>query len=283
MSWTVLEVLNWTTERFRRIGLESPRLDAELLIAYALGWRRIDCYTRFDQPLSAAERTTVRTLVSRRLRHEPIALITEAKEFWSRPFSIKPGVLIPRPDTETLVSAAIRLVNQHQLESICDVGTGTGCVAITLAYECLSQTIVATDIEQTALAVAKENLIAHRMADRITLCYCDLLPEDGRLFDLIVSNPPYIPSEAIPVLVPDITNWEPNTALDGGLDGLSVVRRLISAAALRLNKSGYLLIELSPDQAGQVKNLSQQAGFSAISFHHDLGGRPRVIEAKLSR
>jgi release factor glutamine methyltransferase len=271
----VLEVLRWTTAHFEKHGVASARLDAELLAAHAFGMSRIELYAHFDRPLAAAELASYRELVSRRLAGEPVAYLLGHKEFWSLDLLVDSRVLIPRPDSETLVEEALdRFAGPGG--RIADVGTGSGALALALAKERPEAQVFATDISPEALAVARTN--AERLGLAVTFWQGDLdqaLVPAGR-FELIVANLPYIPSAEIDGLSADVRS-EPRLALDGGADGSALLRRLIEAAPGLLHPEGCLALEVGAGQAGVVEELLRGAGFGGIRSRRDLAGIERVV------
>ncbi len=275
--WAVLDVVRWTTAHFEKHGLTSARLDAELLAAHAFGMSRIELYAHFDRPLAAAELASYRDLVSRRLAGQPVAYLLGHKEFWSLDLLVDPRVLIPRPDSETLVEEAFdRLADPAAALRIADVGTGSGALALALAKERPEAQVFATDISPDALAVARAN--AERLGLAITFIQGDLdqpLALAGP-FDLIVANLPYIPSADIDGLAADVRS-EPRLALDGGADGLVLVRRLVAGAPDLLQPGGCLALEVGAGQAGAVKQLLRAVGFGGVRSRQDLAGIERVV------
>ena len=273
--WAVLEVLRWTTAHFEKHGVASARLDAELLAAHAFGMSRIELYAHFDRPLAAAELASYRDLVSRRLAGEPVAYLLGHKEFWSLDLLVDSRVLIPRPDSETLVEEALdRFAGPGG--RIADVGTGSGALALALAKERPEAQVFATDISPEALAVARAN--AERLGLAVTFWQGDLdqaLVPAGR-FELIVANLPYIPSAEIDGLSADVRS-EPRQALDGGADGLALLRRLIEAAPELLQPEGCLALEVGAGQAGAVEEFLRGAGFGGVRSRRDLAGIERVV------
>ena len=273
--WAVLEVLRWTTAHFEKHGVASARLDAELLAAHAFGMSRIELYAHFDRPLAAAELASYRDLVSRRLAGEPVAYLLGHKEFWSLDLLVDSRVLIPRPDSETLVEEALdRFAGPGG--RIADVGTGSGALALALAKERPEAQVFATDISPETLAVARAN--AERLGLAVTFWQGDLdqaLVPAGR-FELIVANLPYIPSAEIDGLSADVRS-EPRQALDGGADGLALLRRLIEAAPELLQPEGCLALEVGAGQAGAVEEFLRGAGFGGVRSRRDLAGIERVV------
>jgi release factor glutamine methyltransferase len=273
--WAVLDVLRWTTAHFEKHGLASARLDAELLAAHAFGMSRIELYAHFDRPLAAAELASYRDLVSRRLAGEPVAYLLGHKEFWSLDLLVDSRVLIPRPDSETLVEEALdRIAGPGG--RIADVGTGSGALALALAKARPEAQVFATDISPEALDVARAN--AERLGLTVTFLQGDLarpLLLAGR-FDLIVANLPYIPSADIDGLAADVRS-EPRLALDGGADGLALVRRLVAGAPEVLQPGGCLALEVGAGQAGAVADLLREASLGGVGSRRDLAGIERVV------
>jgi len=270
-TWTPLKVLSWTAAKFGERGIGSARLDAELLLAHVLHTDRVGLYTGFDKPLLETELAAFRELIRRRLAGEPIAYLVGRQEFWSLPLAVDARVLVPRRDTETLVEVALR--RAPAATRIADVGTGSGAVALALAKERAGADVVATDASQDALAVARAN--AEALGLPVRFVAGDLLaPLDGA-FDLIVSNPPYIPTGDLAGLAPEVGR-EPRGALDGGPDGLDALRRLVAGAPARLVPGGILAVEHGFDQGERVRALLHAADFEAIETARDLGGNERV-------
>lgn len=282
--WTVRRVLEWTTGHLKKHGSETPRLEAEILLAHARKCPRIKLYTEYDEPLTDAVRAQMRELVQRRAAHEPVAYLVGHREFFSLDFDVNPAVLIPRPDTETLVLAALDLAKPLASPTLLDLCTGSGCVAIALAKNLPTATVHASDISPEALAVAQKNAQKHGVLDRWVLQHGDLWSglDESLRFDVIVSNPPYIRQDELPTLAVDVQKYEPTLALDGGVDGLDFVRRIIAEAPRRLQPGGWLLLEIDPAQFPAVDQLAEQQGGYAPPVHHkDISGRPRVWSAAL--
>ena len=278
--WTILEVLRWTIGRFTRHGVESARLDAELLATQAFGRTRVELYTHFDQPLGDPELSAYRALVQRRLDGESVAYILGRKEFWSLDLLVDARVLVPRPDTETLVEKALELLQGMSADGralrVADIGTGSGALALALKKERPSDEVFALDVSSEALAVAGENAV--RLGLDVTLVLGDLVEPLAHLapFDLIASNPPYIPSRDIAGLSPEVRR-EPHLALDGGEDGLALVRRLASDARRVLAPSGALVMEIGAGQAAKVMEILHSQGYLSIGSRRDLAGIERVV------
>ncbi len=273
--WTVLKLLRWTADYFAGRGIDSPRLDAELLLADMLGLDRVGLYLNFERPLQADELAAFRERVRRRAAREPLAYILGKTEFWSLPFKVTPAVLIPRPDTELLVEEALRRLTGAA--RILDVGTGSGALAIALAHERPECKVTAIDLSPAALAVATENACNNRVTERIGFESGDLnaLPEGP--FDLVVANPPYIPSGELVTLMPEVRDFEPHLALDGGSDGFDAYRALARQADAVLAPGGWLLVEVGIGQAAAVQELFARAGLTEIFVSRDLAGIERVV------
>ncbi len=274
--WTVLELIRWTHGHFERNGVPTPRLDAELLLGHVLGKPRIELYTSFDRDVGNAERADFRELVRRRADERvPVSYLTGVREFWSLPFKVTPEVLIPRPDSETLVRVALEMAPRR----ICEVGTGSGCLAAALASELPEAQILALDCSPGALEVARANLAELGLEGRVELLLSDGLAAARGPFDLVLSNPPYIPSAELPGLGPEVGH-EPPLALDGGPDGLDVLRRLIGEAPECLARPGWLALEVGEGQAPRVADECRAQGASRVEFHKDLAGVERVVAAR---
>lgn len=273
--WTVLKLLRWTADYFAGRGIDSPRLDAELLLADTLGLDRVGLYLNFERPLEAAELAAYRERVRRRAAREPLAYILGRTEFWSLPFKVTPEVLIPRADTELLVEEALKRLSGAA--RVLDVGTGSGALAIALAHERPECAVTAIDVSAAALAVAAENARSNGVAERIGFMAADLamLPEGP--FELIVSNPPYIPREDLAGLMPEVRDFEPRLALDGGIDGLTAYRAITGQTDAVLALGGWLLVEVGIGQAGEVQALFAAAGLTELFIARDLSGIERVV------
>jgi release factor glutamine methyltransferase len=279
-SWTVLKLLRWTADYFAGRGIDSPRLDAELLLAEALGLDRVGLYLNFERPLQTEELAAFRMLVKRRGNREPLAYILGETEFWSLPFKVTPAVLIPRPDTELLVEQALaRLEGPAQ---VLDIGTGSGVVAIALAHERPDWRVTAIDLSPAALAVAVTNARGNGVAERIEFVHADLAELPAGPFDLLVANPPYIAHDDLATLMPEVRDYEPSLALDGGNDGLAAYRTLAGQAGTVLAPGGWLLVEVGIGQAAAVQKLFGTAGLTELFSARDLAGIERVVGGRKS-
>ena len=278
--WTILSVLQWTEKRFAERGLSSPRLDAQVLLAHVLQKDRVYLYTHFDQPLGPDELAKYRGLIQRRLAGEPVAYLVGEKEFQSLTFAVDKRVLVPRPDTEATVQVALACLPADASGRVVDVGTGSGAIALTIKQERPQLELLAVDRSSDAAAVARAN--AERLGLAVDIVEGDLLaPVAARApFLLVVSNPPYIPSDEIAALAPEVRN-EPMLALDGGEDGLDVIRRLIADAPPLLVDGGALVLEVGAGQAPAVVALFAADGrYDAATTTPDLAGIERVVSAR---
>ena len=262
-GWTVQQILRVTTEFLKDRGIESPRLCSEVLLSHQLKKSRIELYLEFDQPLRSSEIAGYRSLIKRRLKREPLQYITGHQEFWSLDFLVSPAVLIPRAETEILVEEAIKLKEGNLLgdsgqPKVLDLGTGSGAIAISLAKEIEGAAIWASDISFEALTVARDNAKHHNLNSRIEFCQGDLwqpFSSSPIAFDMIISNPPYIPSKAFETLPPEVRDYEPRVALDGRENGMHFIERIIEESGIYLKSGGWLLIEMDPDQTEKALHL----------------------------
>lgn len=275
--WTIGSILKWSEQYFGSHGAETPRLDAEVLLSYLLGQKRIFLYVHFDQPLTAEELARYREMVKRRAAGEPVAYICGEKEFMGLTFKVTPAVLVPQPDTETLVEAAIERLKGKEGARIADVCTGSGAIALALAHYLPETSVAATDISADAVSIAKENAESLGLSERVEFREGDLLaPLSGEPFDAIVSNPPYIPSAEIAGL-PREVRAEPIIALDGGADGLDFYRCLARESAALLKGGGFLAVECGDTQAGAIAEMAKGGGFGKTEILCDLADKERVV------
>jgi release factor glutamine methyltransferase len=284
--WTVGRLLSWTIDYLGKHDAENPRLDAEVLLAHARGCRRIDLYTAFGEPASEETRTAFRELVKRRAAATPVAYLVGHREFYSLDFEVNPDVLIPRPETESLVVAALDHIKQRGGDGssieIADVGTGSGIIAICVAKYVPTARIKATDISAAALAVAKRNADRHGVGEHIEFVEADLLSAESETprFDYIVSNPPYVSTSEMKQLAVDVREHEPDLALRAGDNGTDVIVPLIKQATPRLKPGGMLLIEISPMIAAQVEKIVGAEPLLELGpTIKDSAGHARIIQA----
>lgn len=282
--WTISRVVAWTAKDLAARGIESSRLDAELLVAHALKLRRIDLYLRHDQPLADAELAGIRALVERRRRFEPIAYIVGERDFYGRAFAVDRRVLIPRPETEGAVEAALAALPPRAEAAtlrVLDVGTGSGAIAVTLACERPDVTVDAVDLSPAAAEVARANAARHGVSARVRVVEGSLYKAIGDArYHLIVSNPPYIATAEVDELMPDVSQHEPRLALDGGPDGTVVLRPLVMGAPAHLVDGGALVVELGWDQAERARELAREAGFARVEVRPDLARIERILVAR---
>jgi release factor glutamine methyltransferase len=303
-SWTARRTLAWIAEDLAARGVQTPRLDGELLVARALSCDRLRLYMDLDRPLAPDELERIRGLVARRRRREPVAYILGQREFFGRPFEVTPAVLIPRPDTETLVERALALIEPQAAIRGLDLATGSGAIAISITAERPGISFDITDISEAALQVAERNAKTHEVLGRLAFYLGDLfsalhhpwrgpdavtatslqsekLKTRAQGYDLITCNPPYIASGQWKTLPPEITQYEPPAALLGGEDGLTFYRRICDQMAEWVIQGGTVLLEVGDGQAAAVSSLLKNTGrFQTIRTHQDLRMVERVVEAK---
>jgi release factor glutamine methyltransferase len=280
-TWTIEAVLRWATDDFRARGIENPRLDAQVLLAHALGVTKTQLVIDSKRPLESEELAKFRGFVKRRRMREPVAYVLGVREFYGRPFRVDRRVLVPRPDTETLVDVALARTRACSLSMrALDLCTGSGCVAITLSRERPTARVHATDLSLDALAVARENAL-RLGAYTVSFTSGDLLdalPAGCGPFDVIVANPPYIATGDVDGLERDIKEFEPRLALDGGADGLAVVRRIVDRAPARLAAGGSLAIEVGAGEAAETVGIFEARGFTRVTITRDYGRIERVVD-----
>lgn len=275
-TWTTLKLVAWTQDFFAKRGVDAPRLTAELLLAHALSCDRVRLYLDFDKPVGEAELARFRELVRRRADGEPTAYLLGRRDFYGRPFGVDPRVLVPRPETELVLEAALAALPEGG--RALDLCTGSGCLAISLALERVGARVVATDVSDDALAVAREN--ASALGASVEFAAGDLWAavHGDEPFDVVVSNPPYIPAKELAGLPREVRR-EPCIALDGGEDGLAVLRRVVAGAPARLRPGGVLCVEMHESHADVLPGLCLEAGFARAEARRDLAGLPRFTVA----
>ncbi|MCR9200281.1 MAG: peptide chain release factor N(5)-glutamine methyltransferase [Planctomycetaceae bacterium] len=281
--WTVQRILQWTTGYLTERGVESARLEAELLLAHARECQRINLYTDLNVPLTDEERSRMRGYVKRRSQREPLAYITGNREFYGRDFCVGPGVLIPRPETETLIDVCLDLIPEQAAADICEVGFGSGCICTTLARQRSQLRVYATDVSPEAMTFARRNTQEHDVEDRVTLLagegFMPLADAGVQQLQGIVSNPPYVREDEMSGLEPEVAEHEPSLALVSGADGLDLIRRLIPESVSLLQPGGWMAMELDPAQAATVAALFGESGFENVRIHADLNGQDRIVSA----
>ncbi len=281
-QWTVLKVVRWTTEYFKAKGFEQPRADAEVLLAHALGMERVQLYLNYDKPLSPEELARFRGLVRRRAAYEPTQYITGKQEFWSLDFEVTPAVLIPRPETEVLVEKALEIAG-NKPSLVLDLGTGSGAIAVAIAYERSAIRIIAADNSWPAIEIARKNALRNGVAERISFVVMDLFEAFGSrpLFDLIVSNPPYVSDEEFLDLAPEIANYEPRCALrGGGKQGLALIRKILEGFHSNLKPEGSFLMEIGLGQAEILEAGLPSDLAGRFEFIEDYSGIKRVLHVR---
>jgi len=286
-DWTIQKLLNWITEHFTKNGLDSPRLSAELLLSHIVGLKRIELYTQFDKPVTKLQLDKLHDLVKRAVQNEPIAYLVGKTEFYSLELNVTPDCCIPRPETELLVERAIEFLQTRSgKQFVCDLCTGSGCIAIAIAKNFPHARIIATDISDAALNVAAKNIEKHQLGDRIKLLCGDLFTPlvphlDVGKFDLIVCNPPYVSADEFEKLEKNVKDYEPKLALFAGNDGLDIYHRIIEKADQFLKSDGVLMLEIGYSQRHAVRELLEQAGcFPEVKIEKDFHDNDRIAIAK---
>ncbi|MBK7858456.1 MAG: peptide chain release factor N(5)-glutamine methyltransferase [Archangiaceae bacterium] len=276
-TWTVRKVLGWTSQHFEKANVDAPRLTAELLLGHSLKVDRVTLYTQLDRPLNKDELGAYRALIQRRVGGEPTQYLTGQKEFYGRRFQVDARVLIPRPETELLVEAVLKLCAKDAPSRVLDLCTGSGCIAVTIACERPQASVWATDLLADACAVAKLNAEALGAGGRVTVLQGDLLAAvpQGPRFDVVVSNPPYVMAAELPTLQREVQR-EPRAALDGGADGLDLVRRIAEAAPPYLKAGGTLALEIGDGQGDAVRDILVRAGYHEVRIEKDLARHDRL-------
>jgi release factor glutamine methyltransferase len=263
------------------IAADAAAIDAEVLARHVLGWDRAQLLSHYREAAPAGFNERFQPLVDRRSRREPVAMITGTREFWSRDFAVTPNTLVPRPDTELIVEEALRIL-PDRASTVIDVGTGSGCLAVTLAAERPQDLVVATDISHEALLVARANARRHRVDGRLQFVRTDLASGLRIQADLIVSNPPYVPYRDAGSLPIDVSDYEPAMALFGGRDGLAVIERLLATLTPRLARHAAFIVEFGYGQEDDVAAAAEREGWRVVRMRSDLQGiaRTAVLERK---
>ncbi len=293
-EWTIIKLLKWTTSYFKSHDIDSPRSTAEILLAHVLELKRIDLYLRYDQPLCINELSKFKVLIKRRIEREPVAYIVGVKEFWSMDFAVTKDVLIPRPETECLVEAALSLlpedngyIGKPSPKSILELGTGSGAVILAIAFMRPKYIYFASDRSVKAIKLARQNSKRHGLDTAVSFFCADWftpLNSEKKRFDMIISNPPYVQTRVIGRLQPEIYKYEPISALDGDRNGLFCLRHIINTAHGYLNRKGSLLLEIGHDQKNDVRSIIDQCGnYEHVLFKKDYSGYDRVVRMKKKR
>lgn len=283
-TWHVIDLIQWTTEYFERHDIPTPRLDAELLLGHLLQKSRLQLYLHFEMPVFPEHLSTFRELVKKRAAHTPLSYLTNHKEFMSLDFYVDSQVLIPRPETEVLVEAILKV--QKEPCHLIDIGTGSGAIAISLAANCPEWEITATDISAEALEVAQKNAATHGCTNRLTFLHGNLFEPLKAVpnphFDWIVSNPPYVATDEYHSLPPDVRDYEPEAALFAGRNGLDIIRRILADAPQFLNPGGKLGLEIGHNQSHDVQDLIQSNSvYKDCQVLKDYSGVERVVLASV--
>ena len=278
--WTVQSILQWTSGFLQEKGISAPRLESELLLAHARQCQRIHLYADFDAPLSDDERARMREMVKRRAAREPLAYITGLREFYGREFEIERGVLVPRPETETLIDVCLEYLAADSDAHVCEIGVGSGCISVTLALQRPQLQLTATDLSEIALNCAVRNVAKYSLDRRVTIQRADLFPDNHPLFDGIVSNPPYVTAGELSDLEPEVSVHEPQDALVSGADGLDCLRAIISRACDTLKPEGWIALEMDPAQCATVTTLLDAEGFGDVKTVQDCFGVDRIVHAR---
>jgi release factor glutamine methyltransferase len=282
---TIHDLVQGARDRFMKAGINAnlASLDAEVLARKVLGWDRTRFITERHEPATSSFLLNFEHVVARRVRREPISYITGTREFWGIDFEVTPDVLIPRPETELIIEEALERIETDSRPLIVDVGTGSGCIAVVLAREVPGARVVATDVSNRALEVARRNAIRHGVADRVRFVETSFLDGIDDAANLIVSNPPYVPSVSAPGLTPEVRDYEPGVALFGGEDGLESLRRVVEGALPRLVPGGWLIMEFGYGQDEHVERLvPEYPGLTLAKIRHDLQDIPRTAVIRKS-
>ncbi len=288
--WTVRAILDWIEGYLREHGDANPRLSAQWLVSDVLDCSRIQLYTDLDRPLTASERDVLRDYTRRRKDGEPLQYITGTTDFRFVTLAVEPGVLIPRPESEVLVSEALAAMREHaegEAVLVADLCTGSGNIACSIASEVPDARVLAVDISSQACALARRNVERLGLADRVRVVECDAAcafsNDDVDGLDLVVSNPPYIPTSVIEALDAEVRDFEPLLALDGGSDGLDIFRRIVGPSFEALAQDGVFAVELHEACLDDARSIAFETGFSDVRIAYDLAGRPRVLVARKRR
>jgi release factor glutamine methyltransferase len=281
-DWTIRALMEWTEKHFQQKQIESPRLEAQLLLAHALNCKRVELYTRWDEIVGDEGRDRFRELVKRRSEGCPAMYLIGRREFYTLEFEVTPAVLIPRPETELLVAETVKRIKELPAPRVLDIGTGSGCIAIAIAHRVKTAQVTAIDVSADALAVANRNAVKHNVAERLTFLLGDLCaPLSDDCFDAIASNPPYVAESEWAALPSHIRDHEPRLALDGGPDGFAVYDRLIPQLPRHLKPGGYALLEIGGTQdQGVRERIEAVAELEWIATILDDNKLPRVVTAR---
>ncbi len=283
-AWTIQQLLNWITKHFTDKGLNAPRLSAELLLSHVLSMKRIELYTQFDKIIAKPQLDHLHDLIKRADEHEPVAYLIGRTEFYSLEINVSRDCLIPRSETELLVERAIEFMRKRSgRQKVCDLCTGSGCIAVAIAKNFADVDIIATDISSSALDIAAKNIEKYGLNNKVTLLCGDLfepiLPQiDSAQFDVIVCNPPYVSTSEFDTLDKNVKDYEPKLALLAGADGLDIYRKIAGNAKKFLKPGGRLMLEIGYNQGQPVKELLEKAGgFTKITIEKDFANHDRAV------
>ena len=286
-TWTITKLLNWVRQYLTEKGIDSPRLNAELLLSFVLELKRIELYTQYNKPVPEQQLSRLRELVKRAGQNEPIAYLVGKTEFYSMEINVTPDCMIPRPETELLVQRAVEFLRtRNGIQSVCDLCTGSGCIAVAIAKNYPNARIIATDICDAALAAAATNVEKHQLQDKITLLSGDLfdpiIPQlDVGKFDLIVCNPPYVSNSEYEKLDKNVKDYEPRLALLAGDDGMDIYRRIIEKVDRFLKSDAALILEIGYAQGPTIQEMLEQTEiFTEIKIEKDLHNNDRIVSAR---
>lgn len=282
-TWRIIDLIRWGEEYFTTKGFESPRREIEWLLRAALDCKRVDLYLRFEEPVEKVNMKTLRGWIQRRIKHEPLQYITGSTEFYGLHFDLTSSVLIPRPESERLIDLSLDLLKNIDEASVLDIGTGSGCLGITLAKKHPDINVTAVDISKEAIMVAKKNGEYHQV-NNIQFITMDILKEiPNGTFDLVLSNPPYISAEELPAIMPDVKNFEPLDALTDYRDGLTFYHRIAEISSRIAKPKGWVLLEVGlGSHPAEVFEIFQSSDFSDQELILDYNGDPRVLKVNVS-
>jgi release factor glutamine methyltransferase len=282
-SWRVIDIINWAKEYLKSKDFENPRREIEWLLQDLLGCSRVDLYLRFEELLGRSELDTLREWIKRRIEREPLQYITGKTEFYGRDFAVNKNVLIPRPETERLIEIVLETIGKDGNPRILDIGTGSGCIAITLAAEIPAATVDATDVNDAVLSIAKKNAQSHGLQNTRFIKSDFLNDEISHRYDLVVCNPPYIPIGEMSRLTVDIKDYEPLSALTDNQDGLTFYRRMAEQAKRIVQKEGWIICEVgSGNHPGKAYELFSMKDFQSVELIKDLNGDDRVLRIRVN-
>jgi len=280
--WRVIDILKWGETYFSEANFDNPRREIEVLVQEILNCKRVDLYLRFDEPLTKNQLSTLRDWVKRRKNHEPSQYITGKVGFYNIELNVNPDVLIPRPESEVLVEQVLKRISERDKLSILDIGTGSGCIALAIANERPNSKIIGVDNSDKAIELAKSNS-QNLELNNTEFLYMDVLSDKiDRQFDIVVSNPPYVPKQEMSGLMPDVHNFEPHSALTDNADGLIFYRKFIEISNIILKAGGWFLLEVGLGKHPEiVRNLFNNDNFINVELIKDLNGDDRVLAAQL--